>query len=283
MSWCHENVMQGTSGRNLDVAIIRDVSPALAECELTYLDREPIDLELAVRQHAEYARVLRDLGLEIVSLPGDPGLPDCCFVEDVAIVLDELAVITRPGAPSRRAETTAVAEALGRYRRLATIQAPGTVDGGDVLVVGRKIFVGRTLRTNDEGIAALRAIVSPHGYEVAGVGVTGCLHLKSAATALDDDTLLANTDWIDEESFRGYEIVPVPAQEPGAANVLAVRGRILMSDSFPLTRALLERPGSRERIVIPVCVREFEKAEAAVTCKSLVFRRQPFASPAARG
>jgi dimethylargininase len=272
--------MQGTSGRNPDVAIIRDVSPALADCELTYLDREPIDLELAVRQHAEYARVLRDLGLEIVSLPGDPGLPDCCFVEDVAIVLDELAVITRPGAESRRGESAAVAEALAAYRHIASIEPPGTLDGGDVLVVGRKIFVGRTQRTNDAGIESLRTIVSPHGYEVVGVPVKGCLHLKSAVTVLDDETLIANPDWIDLALLRDHEIVPVPAEEPGAANVLAVRGRVLMSDSFPLTLALLEKRGSE---VIPVCVTEFEKAEAAVTCKSLVFRRQPFASPAARG
>jgi dimethylargininase len=272
--------MQDPSARNPDAAIIRDVSPALAECELTYLDREPIDLELAVLQHAEYARVLRDLGLEIVSLPGDAALPDCCFVEDVAIVLDELAVITRPGAESRRAETALVAEALSRYRRLSVIEPPGTLDGGDVLVVGRKIFVGRTQRTNDEGIAALRAIVSPHGYEVLGVPVKGCLHLKSAVTALDDGTLIANPDWIDKESFRDYTIVPIPAEEPGAANVLAVGGRIVMSGSFPLTRELLEKRGAK---VIAVCVTEFEKAEAAVTCKSLVFRRQPFASPAARG
>jgi dimethylargininase len=272
--------MQDETAFNPDVAIVRDVSPALARCELTYREREPIDFEQAVRQHAEYVRVLREIGLEVVSLPADAAYPDCCFVEDVAIVLDELAVITRPGAESRRGESPVVAAALATFRQIVPIEPPATLEGGDVLVVGRKIFVGRTLRTSDAGIDALRRIVSPHGYEVVAVPVTGCLHLKSAATALDDQALIANADWIDLESCRGYEIVPVPGEEPGAANVLAVRGRILMSDSFPLTRALLEKRGAD---VIALNVREFEKAEAAVTCKSLVFRRRPFASSPARG
>jgi dimethylargininase len=272
--------MQDATAFNPDVAIVRDVSPALAQCELTYHEREAIDLERAVRQHADYVRVLRELGLDVLSLPADAAYPDCCFVEDIAIVLDELAVITRPGAESRRGESPVVALSLATFRHVLTVQPPSTIDGGDVLVVGRKIFVGRTLRTNDAGIESLRAIVSPHGYDVVGVPVKGCLHLKSAVTALDDHTLVANPAWIDRESFPGFEIVPVPAQEPGGANVLPIRGRVLVSAGSPLTRALLEKRGSN---VIPVHISEFEKAEAAVTCKSLVFRRRPFASSPARG
>jgi dimethylargininase len=272
--------MQDATAFNPDVAIVRDVSPALARCELTYREREAIDLERAVGEHAGYVRVLRELGLEVVSLPADAAYPDCCFVEDVAIVLDELAVITRPGAESRRGESPVVAQALAAFRQVLPVQPPGTLDGGDVLIVGRKIFVGRTLRTNNAGIESLRAIVSPHGYDVVGVPVKGCLHLKSAVTALDEQTLVANTAWIDSETFRGYEIVPVPPEEPGGANVLSIRGRVLVSAGSHLTRALLERRGSS---VIPVRIHEFEKAEAAVTCKSLVFRRRPFASSPARG
>ncbi len=263
----------------MDIALLRDVSPAIARCELTYVARQPIDLEQAAAQHRQYADLLRSLGLEVVSLPADPAYPDSCFVEDAAVVLDEVAVITRPGAESRRGETRAVAEALAAHRPLATIQPPATLEGGDVLVVGRKVFVGMSERTSEAGVAALRAIVSPKGYEVAPVRVTGCLHLKSAITALDERTLLANPEWVDLEAFRGYEIVPVPTEEPFAANVVSVRGWIVLHSGFTLTRALLEKRGSA---VKPVCVSEFLKAEAGVTCKSLLFRRM-VASPRGRG
>ncbi len=233
----------------MDIALLRDVSPSIASCELTYLERQPIDPARAVEQHERYREVLRDLGLEIVSLPGDAAHPDCCFVEDTAVVLDEIAVITRPGAASRRDETRVVAEALAAYRHVVAIEAPGTLDGGDVLVMGRKILVGRSRRTNGAGIEALRAIVSPHGYEVVPVAVTGCLHLKSAATAIDEESVIANKDWVDLQPFRGFEVVPVPPEEPWAANVLIIRGRVLVSAGSPLTHALLEKRGS---VVIPV-------------------------------
>ena len=193
---------------------MRDVSPGIARCELTYLERQPIDYERAVKEHERYRDVLRDLGLEVVSLPGDAGYPDCCFVEDTAVVLDEIAVITRPGAESRRGETAVVAEALAAWRHVVAVEPPGTLDGGDVLVTARKIFVGRSRRTNGAGIEALRAIVSPHGYEVVPVAVTGCLHLKSAVTAIDEGSVIANRDWVDLQPFRGFEVVPVP---PGGA------------------------------------------------------------------
>ena len=230
----------------MDIALLRDVSPGIARCELTYLERQAIDYARAVEQHEGYRDALRDLGLEIVSLPGDAGYPDCCFVEDTAVVLDEIAVITRPGAESRRGETAVVAEALAAYRPLATVRAPATLEGGDVLLVGRTLFVGRSTRTNDAGIDALRALVAPHGYTVTAVPVTGCLHLKSAVTSIGEETVLANPDWVGcRTASDGYEVVPVPAGEPGAANVLAVRGRVLMAEGSPETRALLERRGSR--------------------------------------
>jgi dimethylargininase len=264
----------------VDIALMRDVSPGIARCELTYLERQPIDYERAVREHARYRDVLRDLGLEVVALPGDAGYPDCCFVEDTAVVLDEIAVITRPGAESRRGETAVVAEALAAWRHVVAVEPPGTLDGGDVLVTARKIFVGRSRRTNGAGIEALRAIVSPHGYEVVPVAVTGCLHLKSAVTAIDEGSVIANRDWVDLQPFRGFEVVPVPPEEPWAANVLVTRGRVLVNAGSPLTRALLEKRGS---VVIPVQLSEFQKAEAGVTCKSLLFRRRPFASSGGRG
>ncbi|HEY7514759.1 MAG TPA: dimethylargininase [Vicinamibacteria bacterium] len=264
----------------MDLALLRDVSPSIARCELTYLERQPIDYARAVEEHARYGQVLSDLGLSVVSLGGDARYPDCCFVEDTAVVLDEIAVVTRPGAESRRGETSVVAEALAAWRPVVAVEPPGTIDGGDVLAIARRIFVGRSRRTNEAGIEALRTIVAPHGYAVVPVAVTGCLHLKSAVTALDEGSLIANGDWIDLRPFGGFEVVPVPGEEPWAANVLAVRGRVLASAAAPLTRALLEKRGLA---VIPLPLTEFEKAEAGATCKSLLFRRRPFASPGGRG
>jgi dimethylargininase len=245
----------------MDIALLRDVSPGIARCELTYLERKLIDYGRAVKQHEGYRDALRGLGLETVSLPGDADYPDCCFVEDTAVVLDEIAVITRPGAESRRGETAVAAEALAAYRPLATIPAPATLEGGDVLRIGRTLFVGRSTRTNDAGIAALREIVTPHGYTVVAVPVTGCLHLKTAVSAIGERTVLGNPDWADLEPLR-------------------VRGRVLMGQGSPLTRVLLEKRGSE---VIELDTSEFQKAEAGVTCKSLLFRRGPFASPGGRG
>jgi dimethylargininase len=248
---------------------MREVSPSLARCELTFLRRQAIDLARAVAQHEAYARLLASLGLEVVSLPGDAAQPDCCFVEDTAVVLDELAVLAHPGAPSRRGEVEVVAEALGRHRRLARIPASATLDGGDVLVHGRRLYVGLSGRTDAAGAEALASFVRPFGHEVVPVRVTGCLHLKSAVTAVGDETVLANPDWLDLAPFAGIEVVPVAAGEPAAANVLRVGRAIVAHDGFPRTA---ERLAGRGLDVRTVDVSEFLKAEAGVTCKSLVFR-----------
>jgi dimethylargininase len=261
---------------NVDVAVVRGVSPSLHECELTYLEREPIDLDRAEHQHAAYVRLLRDLGLEVVEIPADPAFPDCCFVEDVAVVLDEVAIMTRPGAASRRGEVPPVEDALSRYRQVVRIQAPATLEGGDVLAVGRTLFVGSSPRTNVAGIEQLRALAEPLGYRVVAVPVLGCLHLKSAVTALDDGHVLANGRWIDPGPLGELEIVPVDPREPGAANVLRARGTIVVHAGFPRTLDLLPKRGYT---VQSLDVSEFLKAEAALTCKSLLFRRQAETSP----
>ena len=253
-----------------NVAVLRGVSPSITRCELTYLEREAIDLDRAVTQHTAYAALLRDLGLEVVEIPADPAFADCCFVEDVAVVLDGLAVLTRPGAASRRGEIPAVEEALARFRPLARVEPPATLEGGDVLAMGRTLFVGRSPRTNAAGIDRLRALAEPLGYRVVAVPVIGCLHLKSAVTALDDEHLLANAGWIDPTPLRGLEIVPVAPEEPGAANVLRVGGKVVAHPGFPRT---LGRIAARGYDVRPLDVSEFLKAEAALTCKSLLFRR----------
>jgi dimethylargininase len=251
------------------VALLRGVPETLARCELTHRQRGPIDLARALAQHAAYGELLRSLGLDVVELPADPAFPDCCFVEDVAVVLDEVALVTMPGAASRRGELDAVAETLARFRPLERTALPATIEGGDVLRVGRRLFVGRSARTNGEGIARLAAVARPLGYEVTAVPVTGCLHLKSAVTALDAERLLANPDWIDTAPFSGFDLEPVAPGEPGAANVLRIDGLVVAHPGFPRT---LERIAALGYAVHPLDVSEFIKAEAALTCKSLLFR-----------
>ena len=250
------------------IAVTRPVSPSLARCELTHLVREPIDVALAATQHAAYERVLSAAGATIVSVPAAPELPDAVFVEDAAIVLDEVAVVTRPGAPSRRAETAAVTTVLAPYRPVRSITAPATLDGGDVLRLGRTLCVGRSARTNEHGVEQLRSLVAPFGYRVVPVEFTGCLHLKSAVTALADAWLLLNPACVSAAAFPDCEPLCVATQEPYAANALRVAGTIVYPSQFPRTRDLLIDRGLR---VATVDCSELVKAEGAVTCCSLIF------------
>jgi dimethylargininase len=251
------------------VAITRIPSPALARCELTHLPRQSIDVTLAIAQHREYESCLAALGCEVVHLADAPDLPDAVFVEDAAVVLDEAALVTMPGAASRRGELPAVAEALARFRLVERTELPATIEGGDVLRVGRSVFVGRSPRTNEAGVARLRAVAEPLGYAVVPVEVTGCLHLKSAVTALDDGRLLANTGWIDMRPFAAFDVVEVAREEPGAANVLRIDEVLVADPGCPRT---LERIAARGYAPRLVDVSEFRKAEAALTCKSLLLR-----------
>ena len=229
------------------IAITRAVSAALGDCELTHLERVPIDVELARAQHREYEQALREAGYLVEHLESTNEMPDSVFVEDIAVVFDELAIITRPGAESRRVETPAVAGALARHRPLHVIEAPGTVDGGDVLVAGKQVFVGLSTRTNDHAAVQMARVLQPHGYKVREVVVHDCLHLKSAVTALSDDLLLVNPAWIDRATFDGFALVEVDPEEPTAANALRLDDRILYSASFPRTAARLERRGLPRR------------------------------------
>lgn len=256
----------------MDIAVTREIPRSLERCELTHLAREPIDYERAVAQHEAYCAALAGAGVTVIRLPADEAHPDCCFVEDTAVVVDEVAIITSPGAASRRGETAAVARALARYRPLRVMALPATLDGGDVLRVGSVLFVGRTARTSDAGIAALTAAVAPWGYRVVPVAVDGCLHLKSAVTALDDQTLLVNPQYLERAAFSGLRALEVAPEEPGAANVLRVRDTLLVHSGFPRTRERLLKAGYA---VTPVDISEFLKAEAALTCKCLLLRATP--------
>ncbi len=251
------------------IAIARQISPRFEECELTHLDRQPIDLELARVQHRQYEAVLRELGCDVISLPPEPDLPDSVFVEDAALVFDEVAVITRPGAPSRRPETDSIAEALLPYRALLTIEAPGTLDGGDVLRVGKIVYVGLSSRSNRSAMEQLQSFLTPYGYAVKGVEVAGCLHLKSAATQVSEDTLLINPMWVDQTIFGEMHFIEVDESEPAAANAVWIDDTVIYPSSFPKTQRRLEKHGVKLKIVDAT---EVAKAEGAVTCCSLIFR-----------
>jgi len=252
----------------MDIAITREVSAGIAACELTHLERQAIDLDRARAQHRAYEQALARAGCRVESLPALDDLPDAVFVEDVAVVLDEIAVVTRPGAESRRPETAQMAPVLANYRRVTFIQAPGTLDGGDVLRLGRRIYVGRSGRSDDGGIEQLRAVVWPYGYTVTGVPVSGCLHLKSAVTEVAPGVVLVNPAWVEAAAFGDVRVMEVDANEPYAANGLLVGSRLIYPTSFPRTQRRLEAAGID---VDAVDVSELQKAEGAVTCCSLVF------------
>jgi dimethylargininase len=249
-------------------AITRKPSPALARCELEFLPRVAIDLAKAIEQHQRYEACLSELGAHVVSLPAEEHFPDSMFVEDPAVVLDEIAIMTRPGAASRRGEAETLARALEPFRELKWIAEPATLEGGDVMRIERTLYVGASRRTNVEGIAQLREFAEPLGYSVVPVPVTGCLHLKSACCYAGEDTVVANRSWFDADALRSVRILDVPAREPSAANVLRIGETVLVPQQFLKTRALLEAAGFRVRTLD---ISEALKAEAALTCSSLLF------------
>lgn len=258
------------------LALTRDVSPAFERCELTHFEREPIDVAQARIQHAGYEQALRRAGCRVERLPAEPDLPDSVFVEDAAVVFEEIAVITLPGARSRRGETESIAKALAPHRHLASIEPPGTLDGGDVLRVGKVVYVGRSSRSNREGSKQLRALLAPFGYRVVEVEFSGCLHLKSAATRVAEAAVLINPDWVDRRVFSGLEVLTVDSSEPAAANALEIETAVIFPASHPRTLARLR---SADLDVRPVEVSELLKAEAGVTCCSLLIRLDSRSSP----
>ena len=249
------------------IAYTREVSPALADCELTHLEREPLDVAGAQAEHEIYEGILASLGATVRRLPPAPHLPDGVFVEDAAVVLDEVAVITRPGAPSRQPETLTVEAALAAHRPLVHVRAPATLDGGDVLVAGRRIYIGLSSRTSHDAIQQLAVQLGPYGYAVIPVPFTGCLHLKSAVTRVADDLLLLNPAWVEAVAFTGYRALAVDPAEPHAANALALGGAVIHPLQHARTRARLEAAGLT---VVTVPQVELAKAEAGVTCCSLL-------------
>lgn len=249
------------------VAITREINAAIGSCELTFLRRASIDFALALQQHQQYQSVLSSLGCEVVVVPTEPGLADSVFIEDTAIVLDEVAVLLRPGAASRVPEVVGVEAVLQQYRTLESIQPPGTVDGGDLLCIGNVIFAGLSTRSNQSGIDQLRNLVVDYGFSVQTVKTTKCLHLKSAVSEVAPGTLLINPYWIDGSAFGDYELVEVDREEPHSANALLVGQNVVYPASFPRTMDKLVTRGIN---VTPIDLSELQKAEGATTCCSLI-------------
>lgn len=248
--------------------LVREPSRSLGACQLTYVARERIDLARATEQHHMYIDTLRRIGVTVTVLPPLHEHPDAVFVEDTAIVLDEIAIMTRPGAPSRQGEVTSVAEALERYRPLEWIREPATLDGGDVLPIGHDIYVGLSRRTSADALGQLQQLVGPHGYLAIPIPVGECLHLESAVSVVAPDRLLVNREWIDVSLFGSLETLSVPAQEPRGANTLRVGDVVYVAASCPRTRDLLERNGIS---TVTLDISELQKAEAGLSCLSLVF------------
>lgn len=257
--------------RAMPLAFTRAVSPRIVECALTHLDRQPIDPELAAVQHGNYEQALRDAGYDVIRLPYLADDPDAVFVEDTAVLLGEYTVITRPGVASRRDEIDSTAEGVAPYFTVHRIEA-GNLDGGDVLKVGKTLYVGQSNRTDAEGTEALGGIVSSLGYTIVPLELGRCLHLKTAITFAGPDgdgrpTLLANPEWVDTSLFGAMEIVTVADDEPFAANVVLAGDRLIMAAGSPGTAAKLRDRGFA---VVEVALSELQKAEAGGTCMSLL-------------
>lgn len=249
------------------IAFVREVSADIDGCQSTHAQRKDFDHTRVCEQHSGFVAALEKLGVKVEFLPALPEQPDAVFVEDAAVLLGEIAIIARPGAKSRLPEIDSVGQVLGRHRPLQSIVAPATLDGGDVLRIGRSLYVGESRRTNAEGIEQLREIVRPLGYEVTSVPVRDCLHLKSACTFIPPHHLVANTARVDTGSFRNLSVIAVDESEPTAANTLTIGGTTLVSASCPKTTKRLREAGIATR---KIDVSEFEKADGGITCLALL-------------
>jgi dimethylargininase len=235
--------------------------------ERTYVGDSTIDLAAALAEHEGYRVALQRCGADVIVLETNIVHPDCVFVEDTAIVLDEVAVMMSMGAESRRGEPAGIERTLADFRPIEHVRLPATIDGGDVVRAGRTLYVGISARTNIIGVAALADVVARYDYDVVGVPVTGCLHLKTACSALPDGRFLVNRDWIDVSPLPADRLIDVPRDEPWAGDVLVIGEQIIASSAFHRTADVLDEQGWE---VLPVPVSEFAKAEGGVTCMSLM-------------
>ncbi|GMQ95715.1 MAG: dimethylarginine dimethylaminohydrolase [Gammaproteobacteria bacterium] len=224
------------------------------------------DIECMIEQHRDYVKILESLDLQVTMLDGDEHFPDGCFVEDTAVVTPGVAVITRPGVASRRGEEVAIEPLLAAHRPVARIVAPGSVDGGDILVMGERVIIGLSARTNEEGARQLAEIIEGRGMRCITLAAGDGLHLKSSVNALGDDRLLATREFAECAELSEFERIAVPADESYAGNSLWVNGRVLVPAGFPATRELIDGLGVE---TIEVQVSEFRKMDGGLTCLSI--------------
>ncbi len=248
-------------------AVTRGISDTFARALVSHAPTTPIDVARARRQHAAYVAALGGCGVEVTVLPPLHAFPDACFVEDCAVVAGGVAIVTRIGAPSRSGEEPSVGDCLARWLRVETMRPPATADGGDCLRAGSALFVGRSLRTNAAGVAALAASLEPRGVRVVEAPVAGAIHLKCVCAPLDDERILAVEGALPRASFDGFRVIDVPAAEAYAANAVSVNGTVLMAAGFPETARILAAEGLR---VVALDTSEFRKADGALTCLSIL-------------
>lgn len=249
-------------------ALTRGVSPTIGDCKLTFMERERIDVDAATRQHEAYKQCLTKMGVQITSLDLLPEAPDAVFIQDTAVVVDEVAVVATMGAACRAEEVESVAQVLSSHRSLKRLSPPATLEGGDIVRIGRTLYVGDSGRTNREGIRQLSEMLAPYDYQVIPVGVSGCLHLSTGCSYLGHGLMLLNPVWVDAAPFQQFEILEVPETESWAANTIAVGDTVLMASAFERTCALVQERGFN---VIATDISELQKAEGALTCMSLMF------------
>ena len=249
------------------IALTHLPSPNIDCGQRTPVNRCQIDYELALQQHALYCTALRECGADVRTLDVNGDFPDGAFIEDTAIVLEEVAVIASMGSEPRRGEPAAIERELVKYRQVSRIELPAMIEGGDILRVGRTLLVGTSSRTDLAGAEALRRIVARHGYQMRSISVRCCLHLKTTCTPLPDGRLLTNPAWLNAEELSDFEQIIVPDGEPWGANVLSIRDTVCAAAEHPRTAELLSASGYRVR-TIPLS--EFAKAEGGVTCLSLL-------------
>lgn len=256
-----------TKNNDKHSAIVRDIPNSYQQCVVGFHDKPQINVDLAKQQHQAYCKTLEQLGLKIIRIPADNTLPDCCFTEDTAIVFGDTAIITSPGTASRVAETVEMEKTLTPLKKIFYISPPGTIDGGDVLKIDKKVYIGISARTNEHAIKQVAAIINPKGFEVIGVKIRNILHLKSAVTYVGNGCVLLAEGYVDESAFSEYDKIIVPKEEGYCANCLVVNGKVLLPKGFPKTKSLVEAKGFS---VIELEMTEIEKAEGALTCLSVI-------------
>lgn len=252
------------------VALVRRVGSSFRDCLAATPPVPPLDPGLASKQHAAYVACLEEHGFAVTVVDADERHPDGCFIEDTAVVIGETALVTHPGHQSRRGEVEAVAAALESLVGIERMAAPATLDGGDVLQIGGQIFVGVGSRTNQQGFEVLADFARRMGKAITSVRPEGVLHLKSAATALDDDTVLLHGGFVDPGAFEGFRVIQVEGTDPEAANVVRLGdGSILIGHGYDSTASLVAGLGYR---VVRVDVSEFARADGGLTCLSIRIR-----------